>query len=156
MSINTPGKVLVENVIKVKDGDTFKLELNLLFGVYIKRDCRLMGIDTPELNTQAGFLVTRFVEYWIANPPNKFVKLIWLSKRLETGVFGRSLGDLCFALYDETFNNWVIQASLVETLLRYQLAKTIKATRHNWTEDELHQAFASASRVLGMGEVHGS
>lgn len=42
----------VESVIKVIDGDTIDVEIDLGFGVFVKRRVRLFGIDAPETRTR--------------------------------------------------------------------------------------------------------
>lgn len=33
------------------DGDTASLLINIGMGIYIQKDCRLIGLDTPEVST---------------------------------------------------------------------------------------------------------
>lgn len=54
-------------VIKVLDGDTFDVMIDLGFGVKQEFRVRLNGIDTPELNTAKGKKALEFVKELIEN-----------------------------------------------------------------------------------------
>lgn len=53
------------------DGDTVKLLVNIGMDVYLEQDCRLLGIDTPEVNTknllekEAGKKIQKIVSEFI-------------------------------------------------------------------------------------------
>lgn len=48
-------------VLDVHDGDTYKLRVDLGFHASLVIQCRLHGVDCPELNTQEGKLARAFV-----------------------------------------------------------------------------------------------
>lgn len=51
--------------IRVVDGDTAEVSLDLGFGVEVTRMLRVDGVDTPEKNTNAGKAVKACVERWV-------------------------------------------------------------------------------------------
>jgi len=48
-------------VLKMIDGDTLKLQIDLGFSVHVVQTCRLVRIDAPEMNTMEGFKALQFV-----------------------------------------------------------------------------------------------
>lgn len=98
------------------DGDSFDLKLDLGFHLFVFRQCRLHGIDTPELrggtalSKQAGYLARdwsrKWVEYAINDEGAVFRSLNY------TGKYGRPLGDIV-RVADEV--------SLVQTLIEQRL-----------------------------------
>ena len=76
------------------DGDSFELELDLGFGITLRKKCRILGIDTPELrggteqSKAAGQLAKKYA-YRFADSGNVYFH----SQALE-GKFGRPLGDI--------------------------------------------------------------
>lgn len=59
---------LVE-VVRVVDGDTVDLKLDLGFRLTTTQRFRLLGIDTPERGEVDGHTATRFVEEWLSAAP---------------------------------------------------------------------------------------
>lgn len=57
--------VVFPQLIEVVDGDTFDLMLDLRFRTYRKQRCRLLRLDAPEKNTEAGKAVAKFCSMWI-------------------------------------------------------------------------------------------
>jgi micrococcal nuclease len=84
-------------VVKVIDGDTVDVDIDLGFGVWLKDErVRLYGIDTPESKTRDleekkyGLLAKKFVQTFLEGKKVKLVTREYDSK----GKFGRILGDL--------------------------------------------------------------
>lgn len=84
-------------VVKVVDGDTVDIDIDLGFGVWLKDErVRLYGIDTPESRTRDleekkyGLLAKKFVQTFLEGKKVKLVTREYDSK----GKFGRILGDL--------------------------------------------------------------
>ena len=93
-------------LVKVVDGDTVDIDIDLGFGVWLKdQRIRLMGIDTPESRTRDdeekkfGLLAKEEVIKYLANC-KKFK-----SFKDEKGKFGRILGD--FEVYDNRAGRWM-------------------------------------------------
>jgi micrococcal nuclease len=97
-------------VVKIVDGDTVDVDIDLGFGVWLKKErVRIMGIDTPESRTRDkvekvfGLAAkARLKELLGPNP----VLRTQISKKGEDmkGKFGRILGD--FDVYDATTDAW--------------------------------------------------
>ena len=97
-------------LIKVVDGDTVDVDIDLGFGVWLKNErVRIMGIDTPESRTSDK------VEKVFGKAASKRLKeLLGKNPVLRTqvardgedmkGKFGRILGD--FDVYDATTDSW--------------------------------------------------
>ena len=89
-------------ILRVVDGDTVDIDLDLGFGViYAKQRVRLLGIDTPESRTRdleekkKGLAAKeRLIEILKAND-NKFVL-----KSHGVGKYGRCLGELHIDVVD--------------------------------------------------------
>lgn len=83
-------------IIRVVDGDTVDVDIDLGFGmIYSNQRIRLQGIDTPECRTrdpiekQFGFIAKRFLESKI--PMGS--KCTMRSHEYQKGKFGRILGE---------------------------------------------------------------
>ena len=98
-------------IIKVIDGDTVDVDIDLGFGMtYKKQRVRMLGIDTPESRTRD------LVEKQFGKASKKHLKkLLEMSERIslishDKGKFGRILGELYghynegHPVYGESFN----------------------------------------------------
>lgn len=56
-------------IVRVKDGDTLVLLIDLDFRVSTEAPVRLHGIDCPELPTPAGLAAKAFTEAWVLAHP---------------------------------------------------------------------------------------
>ena len=91
-------------IVKVIDGDTVDVNIDLGFGVWMKKErVRLHGIDTPESRTrdlaekQFGLLAKDFLknQLTLGTP-------ILKTHKDATGKFGRILGELLYIDNEET------------------------------------------------------
>ena len=98
------------NVVKVVDGDTVDVDIDLGFGVWLKDErVRMMGIDTPESRTS-----DKVEKLFGLAAKEKLKSLLGESPILKTqvnkdgedmkGKFGRILGD--FDVYDAEKDAW--------------------------------------------------
>ena len=79
-------------VEKIIDGDTVRLDIDLGFTVHWKSNCRLYGINTPELNSKNPEEKIRALEakqYLIDNLP---AEVTIISRELDK--YGRPLVDI--------------------------------------------------------------
>jgi micrococcal nuclease len=53
------------DVIRVHDGDTLMLNIDLGFDVWTIKPLRLFGVNAPELSTEAGKVSRDWVQNWI-------------------------------------------------------------------------------------------
>ena len=104
----------VKEVVRVVDGDTVDLILDLGFGLFKKERCRIAGVDTPEKRTRnakekmLGNDATEFAEAWFEGGDI-------VVRTEKDGKYGRLLawcykGEECFnhRLIDEGYA-WVYQ-----------------------------------------------
>ena len=87
----------VNKVIKVVDGDTIDVMLDLGFDIMYKSRVRLFGIDTPESRTrdviekEYGMMSKKYLTDKLKSAKKISIKTY---KGEETGKFGRILGDV--------------------------------------------------------------
>ena len=87
----------VNKVIKVVDGDTIDVMLDLGFDIMYKSRVRLFGIDTPESRTRDlvekkyGLMSKEYLKTALKNAEKIVIKT---HKGEETGKFGRILGEI--------------------------------------------------------------
>jgi micrococcal nuclease len=87
----------VKKVIKVIDGDTIDVMLDMGFDILYKQRVRLFGIDTPESRTRDlvekryGLKSKKFLQDKLKKAKKILIKT---HKGEETGKFGRILGDI--------------------------------------------------------------
>jgi micrococcal nuclease len=102
-------------VLKVVDGDTIDIRIELGLNVSTVERCRLYGIDAPETrgeSRQAGLESKQWLE---DNLPEKiFIK----THRDKTGKYGRYLIDVFFDGDEElSGSGWTVQDEMVERKL---------------------------------------
>ena len=86
-------------IVKIIDGDTVDVDIDLGFGVWMKKErIRLYGIDTPESRTRDleekkyGLAAKEFLTKWL-NAGNITLK----THKDAEGKFGRILGELWYS-----------------------------------------------------------
>lgn len=100
-------------VEKIIDGDTVRLDIDLGFTVHWKSNCRLYGVNAPELNSkdpEERIKALEAKEYLIDNLPEKVV-----IQSLELDKYGRPLVDI-----------YVDKRLINEELIQKGLAKEYK------------------------------
>ena len=97
------------NIVKVVDGDTVDVDIDLGFGmVYKKQRVRMLGIDTPESRTRD------LVEKKFGKASKKHLKAILEEAESielvshDKGKFGRILGDLFIGSNETSVNQQMI------------------------------------------------
>lgn len=75
-------------VERIVDGDTVRLRMDLGLHIFRTDNCRIAGINAPELNTEAGQVAATAARGLV--PPGTAVTFV--SKSLDK--YGRPLGDL--------------------------------------------------------------
>ena len=95
-------------IVKVIDGDTTDVDIDLGFGVWLKKQrIRFHGIDTPESRTRDleekkyGLAAKAFVEFYL---PVGSIRTLTTVKD-KTGKYGRILGK--FKAFDSYTDAWV-------------------------------------------------
>lgn len=96
-------------LIKVVDGDTLRVDIDLGYTIRVRRDIRLSSVDTPEVRgpeREAGKYVAARVAEFLGPTP----QLIIQSLRFSTGKYGRSL---CRVWADgRCLNDWLLEERL--------------------------------------------
>lgn len=89
------------NVIKIIDGDTVDVDIDLGFGVWLKKQrIRMYGIDTPESRTRdleekkAGLFAKDVVLHYLPEGSKQVLR----THKDKVGKYGRVLGE--FVIYD--------------------------------------------------------
>ena len=98
------------NVVKVVDGDTVDVDIDLGFGVWLKDErVRMMGIDTPESRTSDkveklfGLAAKEKLKSMLGETPTLKTQVNKDGEDMK-GKFGRILGD--FDVYDAEKDAW--------------------------------------------------
>lgn len=102
----------IRKVIKIYDGDTITVELDLGFGVYKKEIIRLFGIDTPEIRGEErpeGLKSReRLVELMEQYKDKVTIKTI----KDKAGKYGRMLGILKVESIESDLNTILLNEGL--------------------------------------------
>ena len=84
-------------LIRVVDGDTVELMIDLGFSQFTRQTMRLYGIDAPEMRTKEGKAAKAWLEDAIRPPEPIYVQTIQLSTKAKRDKYGRFLA----VLYDD-------------------------------------------------------
>ena len=101
----------VKKLIKVVDGDTIDVEIDLGFDISITQRVRLAGIDTPESRTrdlaekELGLEVKELLKHKLEEATSIVIKT---EKPDSTGKFGRVIGWLHLDNAEESFNKTLV------------------------------------------------
>ena len=115
-------------VVRVYDGDSIRVNIDLGFGVWLKDQAvRLLGIDTPEVRgseREEGIKVRDFVRGEIEDE-----KVILKSYRDKKGKYGRWLGEI---FYERQLDEKEVKqdSNFVLTNLNVLLLETGRATEY--------------------------
>ena len=96
------------NIIKVIDGDTVDVDIDLGFGIWMKDErVRIMGIDTPESRTR------NLEEKFYGLKSKEFLKDLLKDREVQLvshdkGKFGRILGELFIDDWSQSVNQMMI------------------------------------------------
>jgi len=106
------------------DGDSIRLTLDIGFRCRRRDLCRLLGVDAPEMGTDAGRMVKKVAQRWLDdNAPLMFL----CSKHADK--YGRPLGVV--------YTQGDRQQSLGKYLLTSGIAKEYNGGKRVWADGEL-------------------
>ena len=129
----------INKVIKIIDGDSVRLEIDMGFKIYRHIDVRLIGIDTPETrgnSRKAGLMVRDVVEKIIMAWYKGDIPFYLESTKLDK--YGRVLGEIT----DE-------RTRVADFLLLEGFAKPYQGkTKSPWTEEELKSVEKLAGQFI--------
>jgi len=140
------------NVLKIVDGDTVDVDIDLGFGVWLKDErVRIMGIDTPESRTR-----DKVEKQFGLAAKNRLKELLGKYAVLKTqinkdgedmkGKFGRILGD--FNVYDSNKDAW---RPVTEILLEEGHA----VAYHGGSKDDIeNQHMENRKKLISEGVVN--
>ena len=118
-------------IVKVVDGDTVDVDIDLGFGVWLKKQrIRLYGIDTPESRTRDleekkyGLVAKAFV---LAHLPLGSTRTL-TTVQDKTGKYGRILGK--FKAYDSDLDAWV-------NLNQWMIIKHLGVEYHGQSKEDI-------------------
>ena len=133
-------------LIRVIDGDSLEVDLDLGLRVHRIDSMRIMGVDTPEIRSsdpvhkEAGFAVKAVVEKLL-----KDKDLLVLSEKMDK--YGRVLGDVCVQLGVEADVSKFIVLSAF--LLEHNLGRPYEGgSRGPWDPEQLTAIIAAANEFL--------
>jgi micrococcal nuclease len=81
-------------LLKVVDGDTVDLFIDLGFETWIRRRIRLMGVNTPERGHPGFAEATEFVASWFRGNDNKCTLRSFAPTTEKNDKYGRYLGGI--------------------------------------------------------------
>ena len=118
-------------IVKVIDGDTVDVDIDLGFGVWLKKQrIRLYGIDTPESRTRDleekkyGLVAKAFV---LAHLPLGCTRTL-TTVQDKTGKYGRILGK--FKAYDSDLDAWV-------NMNQWMIVKHLAVEYHGQSKEDI-------------------
>lgn len=137
MSIKTPEPYSynIVSILKIHDGDTMTVIVDLGWSTHRVVELRLLGLDTPEVTGSskvAGQAVRDFVIKWLSKPNGLIVKSTEIDK------YGRSIAVI--------YNNDI---SLNDLLVKEKLALPYDGGSRagTWTQDKLNYAEKRANEL---------
>lgn len=101
-------------LVRVTDGDTVVLEIDIGFRMRATMPIRLVGINTPEMNTPAGKSTRQWVIDWFSEHP-----AIVVLTRKDPEKYGRWLGVVLpeGGTDDQSLNHQLLTAGLAEPFM---------------------------------------
>ena len=118
-------------IVKVVDGDTVDVDIDLGFGVWLKKQrIRLYGIDTPESRTRDleekkyGLAAKAFVLACLPIGSTQTLTTV----QDKTGKYGRILGK--FKAYDKDLDAWV-------NMNQWMIVKHLAVEYHGQSKEDI-------------------
>jgi len=100
--------------LRVIDGDTLSVALDLGFDVYKTETLRLAGLDAPERNTPEGKDVKAKVEAWLRSV-GEIIPWPLLVSTAKTDKYGRYVATVADAATDRpTLNDWLLSTGMAK------------------------------------------
>ena len=133
-------------IVKVIDGDTVDVDIDLGFGVWLKKQrIRLYGIDTPESRTRDleekkyGLIAKAFV---LAHLPLGSTRTL-TTVQDKTGKYGRILGK--FKAYDSDLDAWV-------NLNQWMIIKHLGVEYHGQSKEDIAESHIKNRSLVDLDD----
>ena len=133
-------------IVKVIDGDTVDVDIDLGFGVWLKKQrIRLYGIDTPESRTRDleekkyGLIAKRFVQDHLPIGSNRILTTV----KDKTGKYGRILGK--FKAYDSDLDAWV-------NLNQWMIIKHLGVEYHGQSKEDIAESHIKNRSLVDLDD----
>ena len=133
-------------IVKVIDGDTVDVDIDLGFGVWLKKQrIRLYGIDTPESRTRDleekkyGLFAKAFV---LAHLPLGSTRTL-TTVQDKTGKYGRILGK--FKAYDSDLDAWV-------NLNQWMIIKHLGVEYHGQSKEDIAESHIKNRSLVDLDD----
>ena len=133
-------------IVKVIDGDTVDVDIDLGFGVWLKKQrIRLYGIDTPESRTRDleekkyGNAAKAFVESHLPKGETR----ILVTVKDAVGKYGRILGK--FKAYDPSLDAWV-------NMNQWMVIQHLAVEYHGQSKDEIEEQHLANRKLVELGD----
>ncbi len=81
-------------VLRIVDGDTISLEIDMGMKIYFKSNCRLSGINAPELNSKDHLIAEKAVQATIYLKGLLPISSIVDLQSISLDKYGRSIGQI--------------------------------------------------------------
>ena len=131
-------------IVKVIDGDTVDVDIDLGFGVWLKKQrIRLYGIDTPESRTRDleekkyGLVAKAFV---LAHLPLGSTRTLTTDQD-KTGKYGRILGK--FTAYDSDLDAWV-------NMNQWMIVKHLAVEYHGQSKEDIAEEHLANRELVDL------
>lgn len=95
--------VYCAHVVRIVDGDTVDLDVDLGFCIHHRMRVRLYGINAPEMNTEAGKVAKKALQSRIP-----FTQIEIVSHKDKMDKYGRYLVELI--VNGENLNDWMVSS----------------------------------------------
>ncbi len=108
-------------VLRVVDGDTLEVSIDIGFNVHIRETVRLLGINTPEISgvkskdpaiKSAGLASKAFVESWLAATSGDVILTSYDAKKLKQEKYGRWLAEVTSKADRSVLNDLLVTKGL--------------------------------------------
>jgi len=97
-------------VLRVVDGDTLHLEIDVGLDMRTRMTVRLAGINAPEMSTSEGVAAKQFVEGWVLSNANPDGILTVRTAKDRREKYGRYLATLLYDPDSRSLNDALIDA----------------------------------------------
>ena len=133
-------------IVKVIDGDTVDVDIDLGFGVWLKKQrIRLYGIDTPESRTRDleekkyGLIAKAFVLACLPLGTTQTLTTV----QDKTGKYGRILGK--FKAYDSDLDAWV-------NMNQWMIVKHLAVEYHGQSKEDIAESHIKNRSLVDLDD----